>query len=270
VEVPTVCLLIVLAQVREDLPLVVAANRDERLDRPAVPMTILRDSGPRVLGGRDELAGGTWLAVNERGVVAGLTNRPSSAGPDPSKRSRGELPLALASYESAEESVDAFVTRCRPAEYNPAWLLVADRGTVFAVDIGDGEHPVVERLPAGIHILENRALHAASPKATHVRALLDGVEGLECRALLRRLEAVLADHEVPDGLSAAAEAGRADIPAEVGAACVHTEEYGTRWSAVIGVPAPTSAVPTFRYAPGSPCSTPFVDATALFTSGRPG
>ena len=264
------CLLIALAQVREDLPLVVAANRDERLDRPAVPMTILRESEPRVLGGRDELAGGTWLAVNDRGVVAGLTNRPSGAGPDPTKRSRGELPLALASYNSAEAAVDAFVTRYRPSEFNPAWMLVADRQRVFAIDISDGEHPVVEPLPAGIHILENRALHAASPKAAHVRALLEGAEGLERGALLRRLEAVLADHEVPDGLSAPAEAGRADVPAAVGAACVHTEEYGTRWSAIISVPAAPLVVPTFRYAPGPPCSVPFVDATELFTSGGSG
>ena len=45
-----------------------------------------------MLGGRDELAGGTWLAVNEHGVVAGLTNQPAAVGRDASKRSRGEMP----------------------------------------------------------------------------------------------------------------------------------------------------------------------------------
>src|SRR5207249_5805660 len=50
----TVCLLVVLAQIRSDLPLVVAANRDELLERPAEPMTVLRDANPRILGGRDE------------------------------------------------------------------------------------------------------------------------------------------------------------------------------------------------------------------------
>ncbi|HMC70015.1 MAG TPA: NRDE family protein [Mycobacteriales bacterium] len=258
------CLLIVLAQVRDDLPLVVGANRDERLDRPAVPMTVLRASAPRVLGGRDELAGGTWLAVNDRGVVAGLTNRPSSAGPDPARRSRGELPLALASHDSAEAGVEAFMSTCRPSEYNPAWMLVADRRSVFAIDISDDDRPLVEQLPAGIHILENRALHASSPKAAHVRALLGDVERLDDHTLVQRLETILADHEVPEGLSAAAEAGRADVPLEVGAACVHTEEYGTRWSAVVNVPATASHMPTFRYAPGSPCCVPFRDAGDLF------
>ena len=62
--------------------------------RPAEAITVLRGAAPRILGGRDELAGGTWLAVNSAGVLAGLTNQPS-ASRDPAKRSRGELPLAV-------------------------------------------------------------------------------------------------------------------------------------------------------------------------------
>ena len=61
-------------------------------------MTVLAESDPRILGGRDEKAGGTWLAVNEHGVVAGLTNRPAPDGADPARRSRGEIPLALAAH----------------------------------------------------------------------------------------------------------------------------------------------------------------------------
>src|SRR4051794_29379912 len=133
-----VCLLIMLAQSHPSFPLVVAGNRDELLERPAVPMAVLRsgsESDVRVLGGRDEMAGGTWLAVNAFGVVAGLTNRPMT-GPvrrDPSKRSRGELPLALTSCRTAEHAVAAFACSFRPSDYNPCWLLVGDRSSAFAV-----------------------------------------------------------------------------------------------------------------------------------------
>jgi len=41
---------------------VVAANRDERLDRRARPMTVLRHAHPRILGRARREAGGTWLA----------------------------------------------------------------------------------------------------------------------------------------------------------------------------------------------------------------
>ena len=121
------CLLIAMSGVVADAPLIVAANRDERLDRPAVPMTVLREHGPRILGGRDELAGGTWLAVNEYGVVAGLTNQPSANGRDPTKRSRGELPLAFAGYATAAEAVAAVAETLDAAAYNPCWMLVGDR-----------------------------------------------------------------------------------------------------------------------------------------------
>ena len=55
-------------------PLIVAANRDELYERPSVAMTVLRQGGPRILGGRDELAGGTHA------VVAALVNQPSAEG----------------------------------------------------------------------------------------------------------------------------------------------------------------------------------------------
>src|ERR1700679_171007 len=121
------CLLVMAFGLDPEAPLVVAANRDERLDRPATSMTVLRASDPRILGGRDERAGGTWLAVNEFGLVAGLTNRPVPDGIDPAKRTRGELPVLLASHRSAAEAVDDFLRRISPSDYNPAWFLVGDR-----------------------------------------------------------------------------------------------------------------------------------------------
>src|SRR5665213_123466 len=111
------CLLVAVFQVVEDAPLIIAANRDERYDRPATPLTALSPARPRILGGRDELAGGTWLAVNEHGVVAGLTNRPSPGGRDPTKRSRGELPLIIAGQPTAEEGVAELVRRVEPDQY---------------------------------------------------------------------------------------------------------------------------------------------------------
>src|SRR2546423_2141430 len=121
-----------LAQMHREFPLVVAANRDELLDRPAVAMTVLREAGPRIIGGRDELAGGTWLAVNDAGVVAGLTNRPMHGQQrDPTKRSRGELPLGLARHTSAADAVEWFAAEIKPSQYNPGWMLVGDRRSAY-------------------------------------------------------------------------------------------------------------------------------------------
>ncbi len=263
------CLLVVVSRLDPGAPLVVGANRDEQLARPAVAMTVLRDAHPRILGGRDEEAGGTWLAVNEHGVVAGLTNRPSPEGRDRAKRSRGELPLALARHRDAVSAADEFVTRFRVADYNPAWLLVGDRSALYALDLtaSGGGRPRVEPLGPGIHILENNPLHAASPKADHVRALLGDAATLEGTSLVERVRAVLVDHTVPappPGTGRTTE-GRVR-PVETLAACVHTESYGTRSSTVVRVPAAPWDHPEVSVADGHPCTAPFVDVTELFAS----
>ena len=83
------CTLALYFQVFPHYPLVVAANRDEFLARPATPPVLLREPPPRAFGGRDLTAGGTWLGIAETGVVAGLLNRRSATPPDTACRSRG-------------------------------------------------------------------------------------------------------------------------------------------------------------------------------------
>jgi uncharacterized protein with NRDE domain len=167
-----VCLLIALSGVLPGSPLLVAANRDERHDRPAETITVLRERGPRILGGRDKLAGGTWLAVNENGLVAGLTNQPSALGRDDTRRSRGELPLAFAAHADAATAVAKVCADLDPADYNPCWLLVGDRTSLFSVGMTGGRHPEVRRLPPGSYVLENVPLDDHSAKAQRIGQLV--------------------------------------------------------------------------------------------------
>jgi uncharacterized protein with NRDE domain len=264
-----VCLLIALFRVVPGAPLLIAANRDERLDRPAVAMTVLRAASPRILGGRDELAGGTWLAVNEYGVVAGLTNQPSAAGRDPSKKSRGGLPLAFAAHEDAAAAVAAVRGELNPAQYNPCWMLVGDRQSLFSVGVAGGADPEVEQLGPGVHVLENAPLHAPSAKADLVRRLVRdgraaqadqgpaGPQGV--------LDAVLRMHEPAVPQPRPDESGRI-WPAEISAPCVHTDAYGTRSAMTVCLP--DAGVPVVRVADGRPCEVPFRDVTALWTDPR--
>ena len=249
------CLLIVISGVVPGLPLIVAANRDERRARPTIPMTRLEggDGALAILGGRDEVGGGTWLATNEAGVVAGLTNRPLRDGPDTAKRSRGELPLALARHRTAATAVEAFGTTIDPTAYNPSWLLVADRGDAFFVDVTATDHVIVEHLRPGIHVLENRTLHEPSPKAERVRALLALVLADRPPQLLDGLRSLLADHHLPPG-EPPADTGNPRLALAARAICVHADEddYGTRSSAVISV-ADGSARPTVRWTGDAPC-----------------
>lgn len=264
-----VCLLVMVWRPGAREPLVVAANRDERLDRPAVAVTVLGEAGPRILGGRDLLAGGTWLAVNEHGVVAGLTNTPTAAGRDPTKRSRGLLPLAAARHRSAREAAAALAAGASPADYNPAWMLVGDRDGLFAVTVA-GDRPVVSALAPGTHVLENGPPGAPSAKVRHVGSLLGhppaDVDGEDLRRLLA---AVLADHRVAPGAEGLGSGGPARPP-ETLAACVHAEQYGTRSSALVVVADDRSRPPAVAVADGPPCRSPFVDVTPLWAPRRGG
>lgn len=263
-----VCLLIMASRVAADAPLVVGANRDENLERSSTAVTVLKDCGPRVIGGRDEVAGGTWLAVNEHGVVAALTNRPAPEGRDPSKRSRGELPLALAQHESAARAVEDFALRFRPADYNRAWLMVGDRDTLFWIDMTGDRRPLVEELGAGTHILENMPLGARSSKVDHTRSLLGSAAacGADSDVLLHRLQHVLGDHSPPSELLSIEER-----PLERLASCVHSDNYGTRSSTVVRVPASPEARPIeILVAGGPPCAVPFQDVSYLWSEPPPG
>ena len=222
-------------------------------------MTVLRESEPRILGGRDLEAGGTWLAVNEHGVVAGLTNLPSRQVPrDASKRSRGELPLFLAGYASAEEAVEAFCHEFKPADFNRCWLLVGDRDRLFYIDMA-GETLAPRLLEPGVHILENQPIEAESAKVDFVAHALDGIKAQSGQSLISALRRVLSNHG-PEGRETAPRI----------APCVHNGAYGTRSSEIIVVPAQTDCLPEVFYTDGPPCTSAVQDAAGLWRQAGSG
>ena len=244
------CLLVVASRVVPDEPLLVGANRDEVLDRPATAITVLEDGPPRIVGGRDEQSGGTWLAVNEHGVCAGLTNQPLGDAKDPTKRSRGELPLALTRRRTASDAVESFVAAYDPNEYNGAWLLVGDREAVFFVDFTSPGGASATELPPGIHVLENRPLGAPSRKVDLVRETLGAPSGAD--EIVAAFQRALVDHRLPE-----------DEERATAANCVHLEAFGTRSSCLIRVSA-GPARPRLWVADGPPCATAYADVSALW------
>jgi uncharacterized protein with NRDE domain len=246
------CLLVVASRMVPEEPLIVGANRDEILERPSTAMTVLDEGPPRVLGGRDELSGGTWLAVNELGVCAGLTNQPLGDAKDPTRRSRGELPLALARHARAADAVDALLAGFRPRDFNGSWLLVGDRTALYFVDFtGDGAGAgTAVSLPPGIHVLENRALGEPSAKVDLVRATLGAPAGAD--EIVAGFRRALTDHRLPEGDERPQAAN-----------CVHLEGFGTRSSCIVRVPAST-APPRVWVADGPPCATPWAEVTGAW------
>lgn len=173
------CLIVFSVRQHPAFPLVVAANRDEFFRRPTAAMDwwYSDTSGRRVLAGRDLLSGGTWLAVDEDGSVAAVTNV-REGSQVPGAHSRGELPLMALAEDS--HALPARLKK-KKANYSGFNLvrLGGQAGWYFSNrDAHPGRH--VHR---GTYGLSNHLLQTPWPKLLRLR---NSVTGL--------LESASADH----------------------------------------------------------------------------
>lgn len=241
------CTLAVAFQVDRRWPLVVAANRDERLGRPSDGWG-LRDGtgGIRHAAPADLLAGGTWVGVSSRGVFAGLTNyhAPLEGYPDADRRSRGEIVgTALAAPTAAEAR--AALAPLSGERWNPFHLLVADASAAFLWWY-DGERTSLRDLAPGLHVVTERSPDGSCPRGDLVRTRWPLEPSI---ARLRDLLAVHAGAVAPEA-----------------ATCIHLDPaYGTRSSAVLRI-APDLGASELFVADGRPCTSPLEDRSALLAA----
>jgi len=145
------CSVIVLFRPGHDWPILWASNRDEMLDRPWLPPGRHWPDRPEVVAGRDALAGGSWLGINDSGLVAGILNRVNSLGPTPGKRSRGELVLDALDLADATDAV-AMLTGLNSKAYRPFNMVIADNTQAFWLWHADGKVSA-EVLPPGYSMI---------------------------------------------------------------------------------------------------------------------
>jgi len=250
------CTLILLNGMHPRYPLIVAANRDEFFIRESEPPHIF-GVGPggrtRVLAGRDRLAGGTWLGINNHGLLAAVANRRNPAGRDPSLLSRGRLMLDCLACESAAEA-EGRLDLTDWTAYNPFNLLIADAGRALAcTNAGDTRKIVLGRGPfaiangdlgdrASVEIVRAEAAVADLPVDEH--------------ALVDSLKLVCASHE-----------GTGSDPLQ--AMCVHIEGYGTVSSTIILFGGASEGHRSGRggrylHCEGPPCKGRYEDLSELF------
>ena len=149
------CSVIILRRPDAAWPLILGANRDEMADRPWLPPARHWPDRPNVVAGLDELAGGSWLGLNDEGLVAAILNRHGTLGPEQGKRSRGELVLEALDHADASEAALA-LGQLDTRAYRPFNLLIADnRDAYVLMHRGDNprHRPEVQPVPEGVHML---------------------------------------------------------------------------------------------------------------------
>ena len=156
------CLIVVAYDAIEGYPLLIAANRDEEYSRPTTSAAFWSDH-PDVLGGRDGLYGGTWLAVTRRGRFGAVTNlRGASKRPD--SLSRGEL---VSRFVIGNQTPLAYARSIEIDRYAGFHLVVGEIGGDLVLVSG-----AVQQLGRGIHGLSNAPNGERWPKVdTAVEAM---------------------------------------------------------------------------------------------------
>jgi uncharacterized protein with NRDE domain len=126
------CTVLVLLRPGDAWPLLVGANRDERLGRAFDAPGRHWPDAPGIVAGRDVAGGGSWFGVNDDGVVATIVNGLDRLGPLAGKTSRGDIVLRALREHSAARAART-VAELDPHRYRGFTLLVADRTAAFAV-----------------------------------------------------------------------------------------------------------------------------------------
>ena len=214
------CLIALAYQVHPRFPLILAANRDEFLERPTEPAHFWKDA-PDILAGRDERAGGTWLGITRTGRLAAITNYRDLRRNFPTGPSRG-----LLVREALEHGIDPSATKIY-AGFNLIY------GSTDHLRYHNNIQGTDAAIIPGIHGLSNHFMDSPWPKVVKAKQelgkLLETPDAELPDALFQLLtdDAIAPDDELPDtGLSL-------DMERAVSSIFISSPSYGTRCSTVV-------------------------------------
>ena len=200
-------------------PLVVAANRDEFYARPSRSARYWDDS-PHIFGGRDLVAGGTWLAVSTTGRFAAVTNYTDFLRAEEPPASRGDLARAFLEGDTAASD---YASGFEGARYQGFNLIAFDGVDLVYACNRTGERRVLQ---PGVYGLANTHLDDVWPKSARGIARL---RRIAATATVDDVLEVLRDesaHYGPGGSEP--ESARPATPA-----FLRGKDYGTRASTAV-------------------------------------
>lgn len=227
---------------RDDGSLLLGANRDEWLDRPALPMSWWHtDDGVEVLSGRDLRAGGTWLGLTRGGRLAAVTNVRDPSLERPQARSRGDLALRFLRGLGPLDGTPPCPTPAdyaaaaldRPTEWNGFNLLLADLAAGHMVWVSN-QPAAAQDIGPGVHAVSNAALDTPWPKVLALRSAVASAPP-DPSGSFALLAAALADpRPAPD-----ADLPRTGVSLEweriLSAAWIRAAGYGTRCTTLVAL-----------------------------------
>jgi uncharacterized protein with NRDE domain len=249
------CTLVILRRPEHAWPVMIAANRDEMIDRAAKPPGRHWPDRAEVLAGIDLLAGGSWLGLNDWGVAAAVLNRRGSLGPADGLRSRGELVLEALDHADAVDAAAA-LAELDPDAYRSFNLIVADNRDAFWLRHASSGRIEARPIGDGLSLIGAGDLDdLTTPRLALARARFGAASPPDPeRDDWVVWQDLLGDDRAPSGM-----------PAEAAMRFRTPGGYGTASSALIALPAEPTASrrPVYRHADWQPEAVPWYNVGAI-------
>ncbi len=229
-----------------EFPVLVLANREEFYARPSAGPRLCRrhDETPGWMGGVDLVAGGTWLGVNDCGVLVAVTNRKKSRIPE-NAPSRGLLCRKLLAGRDSAHVVEQALRELDGNRFAGCNLLVASCNCVYVIEAGDVLK--VTQLPHGLHLLANAELNDPADRRIE-----------RVRREFTRTNPATPDEWFQSARNICQLPSTGDEPA----ICLSGTDRGTVSSTVLGIGRPSSSS-RYWFAAGPPSSTAYDDQTPM-------
>ena len=187
------CILMVLYKVFEDYPIVAAANRDEFYDRHGIaPDLIETKTKIRVWAPRDRKQEGSWIGVNENGILVALTNKLSDATSG-EQSSRGYLVLEALSKINIF-NIDQLV-EAEHGKYNYFNIVYADKNNAYIRSHTEKGLSDPQELGEGINILTTSVNDRNDERTDNAFNLLTNIKNETLEAAISRLKLICTDKE---------------------------------------------------------------------------
>ncbi|MFD1065809.1 NRDE family protein [Oceanobacillus locisalsi] len=222
------CLITFAYQAHPKYKFILLSNRDEFYQRPTLPASFWEDK-PDILGGRDLLQSGTWLAVSKQGKFAAVTNFRDPSVPDAKKFSRGELPVDFLLQNNGNEAFSHQLSKNRHnyAGYN---LLFGDKDSLYHYN---NVYNQIIQIEPGIHGLSNDTLNTAWPKVERSKSGLADYLQTHTDVHTEDLWSLLEDKTQADDKHLPQTGVDKDLEKALSSIFIDTPDYGTRASTIL-------------------------------------
>lgn len=219
------CIAFVAFQTIPDLPLVVAANRDEVFGRPAQPLHTWEEQ-PLITAGRDLQAGGTWMGVSKLGRLALITNYREVHERKPAPSRGGLVTRALL------DNLDDFGQfLSNEGQRFQGFSLIFGNGDRLQFYSNRDDRGLFDIKP-GIHGLSNATLNTPWPKIVDGKHRLLGLVASGRVEESRILQIMASQTEAPDAELPDTGVGL-ELERLLSPIFISGETYGTRCSTVV-------------------------------------